>query len=78
MLRYNKLLGVIRGSLVSLNRALQGLSVMSSELDGVFRAMTVGQVPTLWKGVSFPSLKPLASYVVDLLARLEMLQVTRQ
>ena len=39
-----------------------------------FRSMAVGQVPALWKGsVSFPSLKPLASYVVDLLARLSML-----
>ena len=31
------------------------------------------QVPSLWLAVSFPSLKPLASYMVDLLARLSML-----
>lgn len=47
---------------------------MSAELDGVFRAMAVGSVPGLWKGKSFPSLKPLAGYVDDLLARLRMLQ----
>ncbi|GAX74205.1 hypothetical protein CEUSTIGMA_g1654.t1 [Chlamydomonas eustigma] len=75
MLRYNRLLSVIRGSLINLDKAVQGLQVMSSELDAVFRSMAVGQVPALWKGsVSFPSLKPLASYTVDLLARLNMLQ----
>jgi hypothetical protein len=51
--------------------------VLSSELDGVLRSLAVGKVPPLWLSSSYPSLKPLASYVADLLARLEMLQVGR-
>eukprot|EP00955_Chlamydomonas_euryale_P074874 362156-Chlamydomonas_euryale.AAC.29 len=37
MLRYNRLLAIIRESLVNLDKALQGLQVMSSELDAVFK-----------------------------------------
>ena len=47
---------------------------MNAELDEVFRAMAVGAVPALWKAKSFPSLKPLASYVLDLLRRLRMFE----
>lgn len=75
MLRYNRLTDIIRVSLIDLNKAVQGLQVMSSELDQVFKAMLIGQVPALWKKKSFPSLKPLASYTKDLLACLKMLQV---
>ncbi|GIL57271.1 hypothetical protein Vafri_12526 [Volvox africanus] len=74
MLRYNRLTAIIRSSLINLGKALSGLQVLSSELDTVLRSMALGQVPALWKGKSFPSLKPLASYISDLLARLEMLQ----
>lgn len=48
------------------------VQVMNAQLDEVFQAMAIGAVPGLWKGKSFPSLKPLASYVDDLLGRLDM------
>lgn len=35
--------------------------------------MHVLQVPELWKGVSYPSLRPLGSYLSDLYKRLDML-----
>ena len=74
MLRYNRLLSIIRGSLQQLERAIAGLTVMSAELETVFNSFAIGQVPKMWMGKSFPSLKPLAGYVDDLLARLDLFE----
>jgi len=74
MLRFNRLIEVIRRSLVDIDKALQGLLVMSTTLDAVFKTLAIGAVPGLWKAQSYPSLKPLAPYVNDLLAKLQMLQ----
>ena len=60
---------------------VQGLVVMSAELEAAYRSISVARVPDLWAKVSYPSLKPLASYLEDLYSRLHMLQVdmgTRQ
>ena len=60
---------VIRVSLDELARALRGEVVMSGELERVAHALSAGKVPELWLGKSFPSLKPLGSYVKELLER---------
>ena len=39
MLRYNRLLAIIRSSLINLGKALSGLQVLSSELDTVLRCV---------------------------------------
>eukprot|EP00884_Botryococcus_braunii_P001810 jgi/Botrbrau1/1162/Bobra.0162s0050.1 len=73
-MRYNRLTDVIRKSLVGLQAALKGQLLMSTELEAVGRAMWDGRVPFAWLAASYPSLKPLASYIADLLERLEMMR----
>lgn len=74
MVRYNRLLSVMRESLESLKLALAGLQVMSGDLDTACKSMAVNAVPAMWAKVSYPSLKPLSSYLDDLYKRLAMLK----
>ncbi|XP_075973125.1 dynein heavy chain 3, axonemal [Anticarsia gemmatalis] len=74
LIRYNRLIAVVKRTLHGVHMAAQGLAIMSAELESCNNAFIKGIVPAAWMSKSYPSMKPLGSYVADLLARLKFLQ----
>ena len=74
LIRFNNLLKVIRTSTIQLKDALAGLVTMSADLEKVGNALFDNKVPELWSRNAYPSLKPLAQWVEDFIARLEFMQ----
>ena len=72
VIKYNNLLKVMNGSMNDLIKAIKGLVVMSEALEKVYSALFNNQIPEMWndKGKAYPSLKPLAGWLVDLEKRL--------
>ncbi|KAK9803422.1 hypothetical protein WJX72_010826 [[Myrmecia] bisecta] len=68
-IRYNGLLAAMGESLRETIKALKGLVAMSPALEAVANSIFDNQVPELWANKAYPSLKPLSSWVVDLLER---------
>jgi len=72
--KFNKLLGKITDTLVNLVKAVKGLVVFSPELESVGNGCLTNTIPAPWMGVSYPSLKPMMSYVMDHLDRWKFMQ----
>lgn len=69
--RFNKLLTIIRVSLGELNKAVKGLIVMSADYEQLMRSLLDGKIPLMWSAKSYPSRKPLTSYITDLIERVK-------
>jgi dynein heavy chain len=67
--RYNKLLEVVTRSLVSLQRGIEGLELISEELEIVMYAIDENKVPGIW-GKCYHSTKPLMSWILDFYRRI--------
>lgn len=74
VIRYNRLLEVMKDSLINIKKALKGLVVMSDELEALGNSLYDNQVPTLWADKGFLSLKALVSWTSDLNQRIRFLQ----
>nr|AML30862.1 axonemal inner arm dynein heavy chain 6 [Marsilea vestita] len=67
--RYNILLRQIRESCANLQKGIQGLVVMSSDLETMYKAFSETKVPAKWIK-SYPTLKPLGAWTRDLVQRI--------
>jgi len=68
--RYNALLKIMKVSLVDLEKGIQGLVLMSSDLEETFQCIFEARVPPMWEK-TYPSLKPLGAWTRDLVLRVE-------
>lgn len=75
--RYNILLKKIQRQKMELRKAVKGQIVMSDELETILDALLLGRVPPPWSS-AYPSVKPLASWSVDLVDRIEQMKAWGQ
>lgn len=71
--RYNKLLQLVRKNLVDLERGINGLVLISEDLEKVMQSLFENKVPEKWK-FAYYSLKPLSLWMLDLAKRVDQLR----
>jgi len=73
LMRFNNLLKTMKDSLILLNKAIEGLVLFSVDLEAVYDKIFDNKVPDMWHFVSYPSLKPLGSWILDYLKRIKFI-----
>lgn len=74
VIRFNKLLRIIKESLQDLLKALKGLVVMSESLEAMARSLFTNLVPSIWASKAYPSLKPLGNLMFNCFNRVNTLE----
>ena len=74
LMRYNNLIDVVFNSMKNLIDAINGDAVMTAELETILQNIYDNKTPAMIEKVSYPSLKPFASWFNDLLERLDFMQ----
>jgi len=72
--RMNALLAVVSTSLQELKEAYSGIRILSTATEHVLAELWQARVPENWSRKSFISLKPLAGWCADLVARYKQLR----
>lgn len=73
VIRFNGLRKKMSSTLGQLELAMQGLSVMSAELETMYGAFFVQKTPSNWEKLCYVSLKPLSAWCEDLFERIAMM-----
>ncbi|XP_077275648.1 dynein axonemal heavy chain 1 [Temnothorax americanus] len=72
--RYNNLLEIVQSTLQDLLKALRGFVVMSEQLEMMATSLYNNKIPTNWESKSYPSLKSLAGWFIDLKERIRFIR----
>ena len=72
--KFNNLLKVMKSSLHSLEMAVKGTEVMSPTIELVYHSFLDNLVPKLWADNAYLSLKPLTSWIKDLILRVKFME----
>ena len=67
------MLSTVIRTLDSLKKAIDGIVSMTNELDEVFNSIFDNKVAETCTKVAYPSLKPLGSWILDFLKRLNFM-----
>jgi len=71
--RMNVLLGVLKTSLFELDLGLKGDLTISDAMEVLMDALFLDRVPATWEKKAYPSLRPLGSWIADVLERANQL-----
>lgn len=74
LVKYNRLIQRMIRTLSDMQKALQGLTVLSSDLDAMYTSLLSDQVPDLWTSVSYASLKPLGAWYREFLEKVKFIR----
>jgi len=67
--KFNLLIGIIKSSLINLEKAVKGTIVMSPDIEKIYQAFLLNTVPKFWEDNAYLSLKPLGSWMSDFIER---------
>lgn len=71
--RYNALLFIIKSTCVDVQKVIKGLLTMTPEMEETCTYIILKKIPLSWLKKSYPSLKPVASYIQDFIERINFL-----
>ena len=71
--RMNMLLAEMKRSLAELDLGLKGDLTMSEPMERLMKAMATDAVPASWRNLAYPSLRPLGSWLQNMLMRTQQL-----
>ncbi len=71
--KFNLLIDIIKSSLIKLENAVKGIIVMSPDMEIIYSSFLINHVPKTWADNAYLSLKPLSSWLLDFIDRINFM-----